>query len=58
LRKNKGFIARNTELWQSNVTAIEALQVSHEAREYARQLDEALKIAQDVQVEIRKLEED
>jgi hypothetical protein len=58
LRKNKDFIARNTELWQSNVTAMEALQVSHEAREYTRQLDEALKIAQDVQVEIRKLEED
>jgi hypothetical protein len=58
LRKNKDFIARKMELLESNVTAIEALQVSHEAREYARQLDEALKIAQDVQVEIRKLEED
>lgn len=58
LRKNKGFIARNMELLESNVTAMEALQVSHEAREYARQLDEALKIAQDVQVEIRKLQED
>lgn len=58
LRKNKEFIARNTGLLESNLAAIQALQASHEAREYARQLDEALKIAQDVQVEIRKLEED
>ncbi|KAB8314096.1 hypothetical protein SD81_039510 [Tolypothrix campylonemoides VB511288] len=58
LRKNKEFIAANTELLGNNLTAIQALQVSHDAREYVRQLDEALKIAQDVEVEIRKLEED
>jgi hypothetical protein len=58
LRKNKEFIAQNAELLESKVTAMQALQVSHEAREYARRLDEALKIARDVQVEMRKLEED
>ncbi len=36
---------------------MQALQVSHEAREYARRVDEALQIVQDVQVEMRKLEE-
>ncbi|WP_414589853.1 hypothetical protein [Scytonema sp. PCC 10023] len=58
LRKNKEFIAGNTEVLESNVSAMQALQVSHEAREYAQRLDEALKIAQNVQLEMRKLEED
>ncbi|NMG21174.1 hypothetical protein DP116_17655 [Brasilonema bromeliae SPC951] len=58
LRKNKEFIARNMELLESNVTAMQGIKVNHEAREYARRVDEALKIAQDVQVEMRKLEEE
>ncbi|NMF61434.1 hypothetical protein DP113_27535 [Brasilonema octagenarum UFV-E1] len=58
LRKNKEFITRNMELLESNVTAMQGIKFSHEAREYAQRVDDALQIAQQVQVEIRKLEED
>ena len=57
LRKNQAFIARNTELLASNLTAMQALQVNNEAREYTHLLDEALEVAQYLQAEIRKLEE-
>ncbi|MFH7024844.1 MAG: hypothetical protein ACHBN1_05445 [Heteroscytonema crispum UTEX LB 1556] len=55
LRKNRAFLARNKELLASNLTAMEALEVNHEAREYTKLLDEALQVAQDVQEEMRKL---
>ncbi|NJR73180.1 MAG: hypothetical protein HC773_04770 [Scytonema sp. CRU_2_7] len=58
LRKNKEFIALNMQHLESNITAMQGIKVSHEARQYARRFDEALQIAQDVQAEMRKLEED
>ena len=56
LRKNKAFISRNSELLATNLTALQALQVSSEASEYGKLLDEALQVAVDVQEEIKKLE--
>ncbi|KAB8331714.1 hypothetical protein SD80_024930 [Scytonema tolypothrichoides VB-61278] len=58
LRKNKEFIDLNMKHLESNVTAMQGLKVSHEAREYAQRVNEALQIAQDVQLEMRKLEEE
>ncbi|MCA1990755.1 MAG: hypothetical protein LDL41_01730 [Coleofasciculus sp. S288] len=56
LRENRAFINRNSELLANHLAAVHALQVSDEAREYSRLLDEALRIAQDVQTEMRTLD--
>ncbi|NER37018.1 MAG: hypothetical protein F6J93_24125 [Oscillatoria sp. SIO1A7] len=55
LRENHRFIERNPELFASNLTAIEALQVSDRATERGRILNEALQIALNAQGEMRKL---
>ncbi|QIZ71770.1 hypothetical protein [Oxynema aestuarii] len=55
LRENKTFIERNPELFASNLTALEALQVTDKASERGRLLDEALQIALSTQGEIQKL---
>jgi hypothetical protein len=55
LRKNRAFLAHNKELLASNLIAMEALQVNHEAREYTKLLNEALQVAQEVEEELRKL---
>ncbi|GET37695.1 hypothetical protein [Microseira wollei] len=56
LRENRAFIARNQELLASNLAAVQALQVSYEAREYTKLLNEALEAAQAVQGEMKRLE--
>ncbi|MEA5516386.1 hypothetical protein [Nodularia sp. UHCC 0506] len=58
LRKNRTFLDRNVQLLESNLTAIQALQIQQEAREYSRLLNEVLKISQDVQTEMKYLEGD
>jgi hypothetical protein len=58
LSKNRAFIERNRELLVGNLIALEALQVTEEASEYTKMLDNVLQIAQSVQVEMKQLEED
>jgi hypothetical protein len=56
LRENKRFIDRNPELFADNLMALRALQVSDQASEHGRLLDEALQIGLSVQDEMRKLQ--
>ncbi|AFZ56509.1 hypothetical protein H6G54_12715 [Anabaena cylindrica FACHB-243] len=54
LRDNKKLLLNNQELLVNNLANLQALQVSSQAGEYARLLNESLQIALDVQAEIRK----
>jgi len=56
LRENESFIKLNSELFDNNLTALTALQVSDQASEHGRLLNEALQIVVDVQEEMRKLQ--
>jgi hypothetical protein len=56
LRENESFIKLNSELFDNNLTALTALQVSDQASEQGRLLNEALQIVVDVQEEMRKLQ--
>ena len=56
LRENKTFIAKHPQLFTTNLTVLTALQVSDQASEYGRVLDQALEIAVGVQEEMRKLQ--
>ncbi|MFQ4144125.1 hypothetical protein [Chlorogloeopsis sp. ULAP02] len=56
LRENKKFIIKNTELFTNNLAALTAMQVTEQASEHGRLLNEALQIALDVQHEMRRLE--
>jgi hypothetical protein len=56
LRENAKFIKLNTQLFESNLMALTALQVSDKASEHGRFLKEALQIVVDVQEEMRKLQ--
>ncbi|QSJ19887.1 hypothetical protein JYQ62_14960 [Nostoc sp. UHCC 0702] len=56
LRENKNFILRNTELFVNNLATLTAMQVSEQATEHGRLLNEALQIALDVQYEMKKLQ--
>ena len=56
LRENAGFIQLNSNLFASNLDALAAMQVSMQADEYSRLLDEALQISLGVQAEMRKLQ--
>jgi len=56
LRENAKFIKLNTQLFESNLMALAALQVSDQASEHGRFLKEALQIVVDVQEEMRKLQ--
>jgi hypothetical protein len=56
LRENESFIKLNSQLFESNLTALTALQVSDQASEHGRLLNEALQIVVDVQEEMRKLQ--
>ncbi|MDJ0736873.1 MAG: hypothetical protein QNJ47_22870 [Nostocaceae cyanobacterium] len=58
LRKNRAFIARHRELLGSNLTALQALEIKQEAGEYTRLINQALEVAQEVQIEMKKLEGD
>ena len=56
LRENKDFIDSNPHMFASNLTALPTLQVSEQASEYGRLLDETLQIAVGVRQEINKLQ--
>ena len=56
LRENKDFIATNPELFASNLTAVEALQVSDRGSAYSEFLNDALQIGISIQEEMRKLQ--
>ena len=56
LRDNKELIATNPELFTNNLSALRAMQVSSQASEYGRMLNEALQIGLSVQEEMRKLQ--
>ena len=56
LRENESFIKSNSQLFDNNLTALTALQVSDQASEHGRLLNEALQIVVDVQEEMRKLQ--
>jgi len=55
LRENKSFILSNTELFVNNLATLTAMQVSEQATEHGRLLNEALQIALDVQHEMKRL---
>lgn len=56
LRENKQFIVNNTELFASNIAALTAIDLTEEATEHGRLLNEALQIALDVQHEMKNLQ--
>ncbi|MBF2067947.1 MAG: hypothetical protein IGS39_26550 [Calothrix sp. C42_A2020_038] len=56
LRENKNFIIGNSDLFANNLPTLSALQVSEQATEHGRLLNEALKIALDVQLEMKRLQ--
>lgn len=55
LRDNKKLLANNQDLVVNNLANLQTLEVSNQAGEYARLLNQSLQIALDVQAEIRKL---
>lgn len=56
LRENKNFIIKNTELFANNLATLTAMQVTEQATEHGRLLNEALQIALDVQQEMNSLQ--
>ncbi|YAF98038.1 MAG: hypothetical protein AB3A66_10485 [Nodularia sp. CChRGM 3473] len=56
LRENKSFIIQNTELFVNNLATLTAMQVTEQATEHGRLLNEALEIALDVQLEMKRLQ--
>jgi len=57
LRDNKEFITNNSFLFDNNISALTALQVSDQASEHGQLLNEALQIAISTQAEMRRLQE-
>ena len=60
IRENQEFIGRHYELFvniENNLTALMALNVSNQASEYGRLLNEALEIGMSVHKEVRKLQD-
>ncbi|MEO1561307.1 MAG: hypothetical protein AAFS12_17360, partial [Cyanobacteria bacterium J06632_19] len=56
LRDNKKFIVNNSELLANNLATLTQMQVSEQASEHGRLLNEALEIAIDVQQEMKRLQ--
>ncbi|ARV61285.1 hypothetical protein BZZ01_24090 [Nostocales cyanobacterium HT-58-2] len=56
LRENKKFIVSKSELFADNLATLTAMQVSEQASEHGRLLNEALQIALDVQHEMKSLQ--
>nr|WP_290227555.1 hypothetical protein [Trichocoleus desertorum] len=56
LRTNQRFMARHSDLFDNNLTALATLQVNDQASEHGRLLNQALDIAVDVQAEMKKLQ--
>ncbi len=57
LRTHKNFLNRNANLFANNLNALTALQVSDQAGEHGRLLNEALQIAVSTQTELKKLQD-
>ncbi|HBE20337.1 MAG TPA: hypothetical protein DEG17_16615 [Cyanobacteria bacterium UBA11149] len=56
LRENKSFLVTNPELLTSNLRTLQTLQIQNRASEYGHLFNEALQIATDVSLEMRKLQ--
>ncbi|MEA5594401.1 hypothetical protein [Rivularia sp. UHCC 0363] len=56
LRENNNFIVNNSELLANNLATLTQMQVSEQASEHGRLLNEALEIALDVQQEMKRLQ--
>ncbi len=56
LRENKNFIVNNSELLANNLATLTQMQVTEQASEHGRLLNEALEIAMDVQQEMKRLQ--
>lgn len=56
LRENQKFLLSNTELFTNNLTTLISMQVTEQAHDHGRLLNEALQIALDVQYEMRRLQ--
>jgi len=56
LRENKHFILGNSELFANNLAALASMEVTQEAAEHSKLLNEALEIALDVQYQMKKLQ--
>lgn len=56
LRENKKFIVNNPELLANNLTTLTQMQLTEQASEHGRLLNEALEIALDVQQEMKRLQ--
>ncbi|MDF5732714.1 MAG: hypothetical protein PUP92_33175 [Rhizonema sp. PD38] len=56
LRENKKFIISNTDLFTNNLATLASMQVTEQATEHGQLLNEALQIALDVQLEMRRLQ--
>jgi hypothetical protein len=55
LRENKSFMITNSDLFTNNLAALASMQVTEEATEHGRLLNEALQISLDVQQEMKTL---
>jgi hypothetical protein len=55
LRENKNFILKNSDLFVNNLATLTSMQVTEQASEHGRLLNEALQIALDVQYEMGRL---
>jgi len=56
LRENKHFMLGNSELFVNNLAALASMEVTQEAAEHSKLLNEALEIALDVQYQMKKLQ--
>ncbi|MDB9458689.1 hypothetical protein PN473_09785 [Dolichospermum circinale CS-545/17] len=56
LRENKSFIITNSDLFGNNLAALASMQITEEATEHGKLLNEALQISLDVQQEMKKLQ--
>ncbi len=56
LRENKSFIITNSDLFANNLAALASMQITEEATEHGKLLNEALQISLDVQLEMKKLQ--
>jgi hypothetical protein len=56
LRCNKDFISQNMEMFTSNLTAIQAIQINDKAGEWGRLFDQTMQVSITVQEEMRKIQ--
>lgn len=56
LRENKSFIITNADLFTNNLAALASMQITEEATEHGKLLNEALQISLDVQQEMKNLQ--